>query len=688
MTAYTHNKKASCAVLFSLVCVTGVLFAVISLSTMFFINLRTLSNERIETLVHEQVAHLRYQVAYGLRQHTDVLYHAAAGIANILRGGEYVPFQEMRGFLDRLSKTDPNVGLLYFSNNYPWNSEAGYYINDGWIPPDDWNNTKRPWFTDAKKAAGTVAYMEPYKDSSTGELVSTLSTIVFDEQGKDIGVIAADVFITDWTKLLEENAATPGQRFFLLNGKGLFITHPEPSMVMNADFFIETNMESYRTTILGSPVFSIITKDQFIYSTTIPQTDWILVSTVPVAIIFAKTNRLLVRTVLISLILLAAATIITALFTRSMIVRPIKGIQKIALSLADMNFAIDIKRFRNDEIGDIQRALLLIRDSLRRAFDELKDNLGNMTDTGVRLNSVVSESSDALVKITSDMDAMKRDADAQLRSVSQTSGEVEEIAKSIDVLDNAVHTQSARIAESSGAIEEMVANIASIKNVVENVEKTTGAISASSSAGHTRLLKLAEEVKQIQEQSATLQNANKTISDIAARTNILAMNAAIEAAHAGDSGKGFAVVASEIRKLAELSGKESDAISGEIKKMGQEIARISDASHETVRSMDAMFSEIKAMNESFAAVAAAVEEQAKGGGQILTAIKTIQDTTGQVREGAGAIQRRSGSIRQEMEKLRQISEAVTRRAHEVQNAGGNIASFLERARAPCPASAD
>ncbi|MDR2517958.1 MAG: methyl-accepting chemotaxis protein [Spirochaetaceae bacterium] len=676
----THNKKSSCAVLFTLVCVTGVLFSAASLSTMFFINLRALSNERIETLVHEQIAHLRSQVAYNLQQHTDILHHAAAGIADILHYGGYVPFQEMRGFLDRLSETDPNMGLLYFSNNYPWNSQEGYYINDGWIPPEDWNNTKRPWFTDAKKAAGKVAYMEPYRDSSTGEMVASLSAAVFDGQRRDIGVIAADVFITDWAKLLEENKAAPGQRLFLLNGKGLFITHADPSMVMAADFFTETNMEPYRGAVLGSPAFSLITKDTFIYSTSIPQTGWILVSTVPVSVIFAKTDRLLARTVLISLALLAAATVITALFTRSMIVRPIRDIQKTALSLADMNFNIAAKDFRNDEIGDIQRALLLIRDNLHRALDELKGHLGDMTDTGDRLNSVVSESSDALEKITGDMDAMKQDADEQLRSVSQTSGEVEEIAKSIDVLENAVHTQSAHIAESSGAIEEMVANIASIKAVAVNVEKTAGGISASSSAGHAMLLKLAEEVKQIQEQSAALQNANKTISDIAAQTNILAMNAAIEAAHAGESGRGFAVVASEIRKLAELSGKESDRISSEIKKMEREIGRISEASHETVGSMDRMFTEIKAMNESFAALAAAVEEQAEGGGQILTALKTIQDATGQVRNGAGAIHRRSGSIRREMEKLRQISEAVTRRAHAVQDTSGNIASFLERAR--------
>ncbi|MDR0553178.1 MAG: methyl-accepting chemotaxis protein, partial [Treponema sp.] len=251
----------------------------------------------------------------------------------------------------------------------------------------------------------------------------------------------------------------------------------------------------------------------------------------------------------------------------------------------------------------------------------------------------------------------------------------------IEFLDHAVHTQAAHITESSAAIEQMVANIASIRSVVSGVTKTTDTLSKSSVSGHSMLVKLAEEISRIREQSATLQNANKTIADMAGQTNILAMNAAIEAAHAGESGKGFAVVAGEIRKLAELSGKESNAISEERKKIEQEIQRITEVSNETVRSMDTMFTEIRAIDDSFTQVNQAIEEQAAGGSQILTALKTIQDMTGQVRDGAGMIRRQSGSIQEEMAKLRQISQDVTSRAHEVKVASGSITSFLENTKA-------
>jgi methyl-accepting chemotaxis protein len=159
------------------------------------------------------------------------------------------------------------------------------------------------------------------------------------------------------------------------------------------------------------------------------------------------------------------------------------------------------------------------------------------------------------------------------------------------------------------------------------------------------------------------------------------MNAAIEAAHAGESGKGFAVVAGEIRKLAELSGKESNAISEEIVKIEREIDQITAASGDTVGAMDAMFAEIKALDDSFAQVNRAVEEQAAGGSQILIALKTIQDMTVQVRDGAAVIRRQSGSIHGEMATLQRISQNVTSRAYEVKTACGNISSMLENTKA-------
>ena len=383
---------------------------------------------------------------------------------------------------------------------------------------------------------------------------------------------------------------------------------------------------------------------------------------------------------IVSLVLAFMIAGVLTLYVSKNLIVPIKELEKMAEALANMDFNATIDKLKKDEIGNMQWALIRIRDRLRNTVDDLKVHLENTTDTGKRLTTVIAESSDALKVITDNMDQMGTETDAQMESVLETSGAIEEIIKSIHALDNAVAVQATHIGESAAAVEQRAAYIDAIRATVEHVGKTTDALSKSSSSGHTMLLKLAEEVRQMHEQSATLQNANKTIADIAAQTNILAMNAAIEAAHAGESGKGFAVVAAEIRKLAELAGKESEAISAEIKKLEKAIEQIGTVSHETVAAMNTIFTEIKALDTSFTQVNHSVEDLASGSGQILTALRLVQDTTGQVRDDAGTIHRQSDSIHQEMKNLRHTSLEVMKHAHEVKLAGGSIASFLEQAK--------
>jgi methyl-accepting chemotaxis protein len=382
----------------------------------------------------------------------------------------------------------------------------------------------------------------------------------------------------------------------------------------------------------------------------------------------------------LSLILSILISAVLAFLLSMSLIRPIKELEGMAGSIAGMDFSGDISKFRNDEIGSMQRALVKIRDNLKTAIEKLNKNLQKITGDSERLSAVITESSSALEIITGNMEKMKLDTESQTISVVETSAAIDKIVASIRSLNEAVYAQATHITQSSAAIEQMVAHIDSIRQVAGNAGKTADTISESSSTGQTKLLRLVDEIKGIHEQSQTLQNANKTIADIAAKTNLLAMNAAIEAAHAGESGKGFAVVASEIRKLAELSSKESDSISAEINKIEQRILQITAVSSDTVKSMETMFTEIKALDKSFGVMNNAVEEQSAGGNQILTALKALQDITGRVKEGTDTIHQQSGAIQNAATKLETISQHVAQQAIEVNTASGRITSHLENAK--------
>ena len=204
----------------------------------------------------------------------------------------------------------------------------------------------------------------------------------------------------------------------------------------------------------------------------------------------------------------------------------------------------------------------------------------------------------------------------------------------MEQLNEHVEEQSSSVTASSAATEEMIANIQSVTDTLFKNSQNVRELQDASAAGHTSLSEVAGDIAGIARESESLLEINSVMESIASQTNLLSMNAAIEAAHAGEAGRGFAVVADEIRKLAESSGQQSKTISGVLQSIKGSIDKITKSTDDVLSKFDAIGDGVRTVSEQEDNILKAMEEQGHGSKQILQAVSNVNEVTHQVRESA------------------------------------------------------
>jgi len=203
-----------------------------------------------------------------------------------------------------------------------------------------------------------------------------------------------------------------------------------------------------------------------------------------------------------------------------------------------------------------------------------------------------------------------------------------------DRLNGQLETQSSAITESSAAIEQMVANTRSVSNTLSKNAQNVKDLQEAAAVGQSGLNEVATDFREIARESESLLEINAVMQSIASQINLLSMNAAIEAAHAGESSRGFAVVADEIRKLAESSNRQSKTIGGVLKKIKSSIDKITKSTENVMNKFEAIDGGVKTVAEQEHGIMNAMAEQNAGSTQIMQAIAQVNDITGQVKEDA------------------------------------------------------
>lgn len=288
-------------------------------------------------------------------------------------------------------------------------------------------------------------------------------------------------------------------------------------------------------------------------------------------------------------------------------------------------FYTELERERNRLSEKTDKLNLVIEG----AFKNL-DTLGNLTVRMDKIRKGVSDAGSAISKIEEQIHRLEEN------SVESNSA-AELIALRITDLNQSIENESAAQIESSASINEMVASIQNVAGSAARRRSALEKLTGTTDSGMQRLDSLLGYISKIEGSIGSIQQMVAVINAIAGSTNLLSMNAAIEAAHAGDAGRGFAVVADEIRNLADTTGKNAKEIGKQLKEVVQIIKTAAEESGTTKNAFQEIQQEIDSVIDAFNEISTATEELAEGGRQILEALQTLSTMSSQLKSGGSEI---------------------------------------------------
>ncbi|TVR91168.1 MAG: methyl-accepting chemotaxis protein [Spirochaetaceae bacterium] len=365
--------------------------------------------------------------------------------------------------------------------------------------------------------------------------------------------------------------------------------------------------------------------------------------------------------------MLALLLLLSYLLFRIRVMAPImeldRSLQSISGAEGDLSTRLPIRH--QDELGSLATSYNATAQRIGATLSGVREQAHALTELGTNLSSNMTQAASAVNQITANIQGVNQQSGSQHESVTSSGESMRAIVAALEQLDSLIEQQTLHVSESSSAVEQMIANIASITKSLQSNEHSVQELRDTVEHGRSDMDTVMKDVSEVENQSEGLIEISRLIQQIAAQTNLLAMNAAIEAAHAGDKGRGFAVVADEVRKLAESAGAHAHTISVMLKSVRESVERITDSAGRVQSRFAGIETSIQQVSQQETSIRSAMEEQSAGSKQVLNASEEVAQATNEVQTHSHEMLKRSQEVKSVFETLDRISDEITSSMNEM-----------------------